>query len=123
MNIKSPRSKTVRRQGITLIEVLVTGLLAMALILPLSRMGYLVVRNTQYANQSAEALAAGQSQLEVLENTEYGSIASGSSTSGDYSLTWTATETSGTKRVELVVSWTLAGSTQTLSLHTVYDDD
>jgi Tfp pilus assembly protein PilV len=114
--------ESAEREGFTLVEVLITGLLGLALILPLSRIAYTVVRNTHYAEQSAEALAAGQSQLELLEAMDYSAITSGSTTSGDYTVAWTSTTVSGAKQVQMTVSWELAGETRTLTLNTVYVD-
>lgn len=110
------------RAGFTLVEVLITGVLALILILPLSRMGYQVVRSSQLARESAEALAAGQAQLENLADTDYEDIQSGSRTTGEYTIAWTVAEVSGTKRVQVTVTWTLTGQTQTLTLNSVFNE-
>lgn len=110
------------RSGFTLVEVLIAGVLALILILPLSRMGYQVVRSSQLARESAEALAAGQAQLENLADTDYEDIQSGSRTTGEYTIAWTVAEVSGTKRVQVTVTWTLTGQTQTLTLNSVFNE-
>lgn len=119
------RARDLRQdaRGFTLVEVVITTLLILILMAPMTRLSYSVIRSTQYAHDLGEALAAGQSRMEVFEKAAFEDIESGSEQVGRYDLDWTVTEEDGNKVVELDVVWSILGKEITLELNTVHSPD
>lgn len=111
------------RKGFTLAEVMVTTLLITLVMLPIIRMSYLVIRNTQYARDAGEALALGQAELEAMAGMDYDDIVSGVLQKDSYTITWTVAEESGMKTVRMKIEWEIPGSEQKVELNTVFSDD
>ena len=101
-------------RGFTLLEVLAAlGIFAIALA-SLPPLLVTAVRTNAYARRMSTATVFAQDKLEVLRNTPYAAITSGtdqvteSGRPGTYTRTWTVTAgpTATTKRLVVAVSWT-----------------
>jgi prepilin-type N-terminal cleavage/methylation domain-containing protein len=126
--------RTVRRatrlvnrteRGFSLIEVMFAiaflgfGLLAVAQMIPLA------TRQVVSSKQLTDAVAAGQSLIEELKMDDYsgGTLTAGSHTrtSGPYTLVWVVTNNepaTGSKRIDLTVTWNSSGVTETATMST-----
>ena len=113
-----PMMKTLQnnKEGFTIAEVVITTLLVLLMSIPLARISYSSVRNTQFALQATEAMALAQAKLErfyyeanaygtsltstnttfQLEVAAYDAIASGTETQDVYTLTWSVNEVNQT---------------------------
>ncbi len=118
--MKSQTQSTSQRQGFTLVEVVITVILIVVVMVPLTRLSFTVMRATQYARDVGEALAVGQTQLESFGEMEFESIQSGSETQGKYDLTWTVSTVDDNKLVALEIAWTILGQGVDIDLNTVF---
>lgn len=111
--------------GFSLIEVLFAiaflgfGLLAVAQMIPLA------TRQVTSSKVLTDAVAAGQTKMEELKMLDYADadLAAGSHTDsvGRFTRTWTVTDdvpSSGTKRVDLSVTWENAQGSQEATMTT-----
>lgn len=120
--MKTRTRSFIPKQGFTLPEVVITSLLIVMMMLPVSRIAFLSIRGTQYARDAGDALAAGQQKLESFSNIDYDTIAEGQEVSGKYTLAWTVDdeELDYAKVVRMEVTWTILGSEISIDLNTVY---
>lgn len=114
------KHEKISQSGFTLPEVIITSLLIMVLMVPLSRTAYLTIYSTRYARDVGTAMALGQQQLELFADMDYNSISSGSSHVDGFDLAWTVTSANNTKTVRMTVSWTILSKSQSVDLNTVY---
>ncbi len=114
--------KTVpkNRSGFTIPEVVITSVLIVVMMLPISRLAFMSIRSTRYAQDVGTALSLGQARLEQFADLDYGDLADGTETRGDYRLVWTVEEDDYAKIVRLRVFWTLTGREMDVNLNTVY---
>ena len=111
--------------GFSLIEVMFAiaflgfGLLAVAQMMPLA------TRQVVSSKQLTDGVAVGQTLMEELKMDDYAgaSLTAGSHTrtSGVYTLDWIVTNNepvTGSKRVDLTVSWNVSGQTRTTEMST-----
>lgn len=110
----------VQQSGFTIPEVVITSVLIVMMMLPISQLSYMTIRNTRYARDVGTALSLGQAKLEQLSDAAYADVADGSEVQGDYTLRWTVEEDGFAKLVRLRVVWTLTGRTMEIDLNTVY---
>ncbi len=102
------------RGGFTLIEVLVAMVILAIVLATLPMLLVTAVNANAFARRTTVATTLAQDKLEVIRNTPYATLASGSDqvtepgTSRTYTRTWTVTAgpTSTTTKVAVVVSWT-----------------
>jgi len=109
-----------RKSGFTIPEVVITSLLIMVIMLPISNLGFQVIRNTRYSRDIGTALSLGQQKLEEFGSQSYESILSGSEASDGYTMTWTVTESNNSKVVRIVVLWNILNQNRGIELSTVY---
>jgi Tfp pilus assembly protein PilV len=124
---RRPRAGGVRSAaaGFSLIEVLFAiaflgfGLLAVAQMIPLA------TRQVTSSKVITDAVASGQTKMEELKMLDYADadLAAGSHTDtiGRFTRTWVVTDdvpSSGTKRVDLAVTWENAQGTQEATMTT-----
>lgn len=98
---QGPRS---RREGFTIIEVLFALIILTFGVLGLASTTLWVVRQTQVSEVATERTIALQTVLEELQAGPYASVASGSSTEGNFSVSWTVTEGSNSKLVRVTTT-------------------
>jgi len=110
-------------RGFTLIEVLVAivviGLAATATSKGIQATTNLLGENAFYD----EAITNAQQVMEDLRALRYEEMASGSRSSGTYTISWTVapnTPGPGMKFVTVTASWTWKGQPRSYVLHTVY---
>lgn len=104
----------------TLPEVLITSVVLMVLIIPISRIAYTTVLQTRYAKDVGTAISAGEQQLENFSIFPYATISSGSTQNGNMALVWTVNELNEAKIVNLTISWTTLSKTHSLNLNAAY---
>lgn len=122
---RAPQRRPDPEAGFSLIEVvfaltiLAVGLMAVAGLVPYSS-------NKMAASRSlTNASAAGEARLEELKEAGYASAnlsaGSHSDTSGRYARTWVVHDNvpvSGSKRVDMTVSWTAPGGDKSITMST-----
>jgi len=112
-------------RGFSLIEIMFAitflgiGLMAVAQMIPMA------THQIVTAKQISDAAAVGQSKMEELKMEDYLSAALSAGTYSDttdaYTRSWTITDSSpvsGSKRIDLTVSWTSSAGTQTTGMTT-----
>jgi len=114
--MKNPSSQ----QGFTIPEVVITSLLILVVMLPISNLGFQVVRNTRYSQDMGTALSIGQRKLEEFGTLDYTAVQSGTETVDGYALTWTVTEANQAKVLRLLVGWQIRSQNRAIELSTVY---
>jgi Tfp pilus assembly protein PilV len=123
--MQGSRRRRRTSDGFSLIEVMFAiaflgfGLLAVAQMIPLA------TRQVVSSKQLTDAVAAGQSLIEELKMDDYSgaTLTAGTHTrtSGQYALEWIVTNNepvTGSKRVDLTVSWNVSGQTETATMST-----
>lgn len=118
-----PRPSHPRKQGFTLTEVVISCVLIIVVMIPISRLSYQIIRTTEYTKEVGIVLADAQKRMEDMANGTYASIASGTATEDGRTYTWTVTNNGTTKTVEMDIVWTLRGTTLTNELNTVFASD
>jgi Tfp pilus assembly protein PilV len=108
------------KKGFTLPEVVITGLLMVMVMLPITRLAYSVARSTRYARDVGTAIAIGQEQLEQLADLAYTEIADGSTTVDGFAVSWTVTEADLSKVVRMTIQWSILGKPMEATMNTVY---
>lgn len=108
----------INEKGVTLIELVMAIIILSVVALATAAM---IGAQIEGAAKSADVVAAGnlaRREMERLHNIAYGSVANGNTTSGPFSIAWTATEsTSGSAaRKDITMTVTRSGTT----LLTVY---
>jgi prepilin-type N-terminal cleavage/methylation domain-containing protein len=121
MNPTSP--SRLPKRGFTLVEVIITTILIVLIMIPISQLSYNIMRATQYSRDAGEALALGQAQLESMADEDYDTLASGTRTVDAHTLTWTVTESNGVKQTVLTVSWTLRNETKFVELRAIHSPE
>ncbi|MCC5850633.1 MAG: prepilin-type N-terminal cleavage/methylation domain-containing protein [Verrucomicrobia bacterium] len=118
---KPPR-KTSTRSGFTLPEVVITSLIIVLMMLPLSRLAFTTISRTRYARDVGDVVAVGQQKLEQFADMEYENIVSGNEVVDGYTLRWVVTPVSGqeAKLVQLEVSWQILSRDLSLDFNNVY---
>jgi len=116
------------KEGFTLIEVMIAILILAVGMMAMALLQVTAIRGGSFANQMTQASILGQDKIEVLKNTDYGSISSNSDTvtGGNgvtYTRTWTVTNDSpysGSKTINLTVTWTgPQGNTHNVQFSTI----
>ena len=108
------------KSAFTLPEVVITSILILVVMLPISNIGFSIMRNTRFARDLGSAIAIGQQRLELFADLHYDDIVPGNDTVDGFTLRWTVTEADETKIVRLVVSWTILNQNRGIELNTVY---
>lgn len=111
---------STRKQAFTLPEVVITSVIVLLLMIPISRIAYTTLQSTRYARDMGSAIAVGQEQLEDFSALDYSNITAGSATNGDFSLSWTVTAQDSAKIVKLTVSWLVLSQTRSIDLNAIY---
>jgi prepilin-type N-terminal cleavage/methylation domain-containing protein len=115
-----------RKDGFSLLEVMFAlvflgiGLLGVAGMIPLA------THQIVAAKAVSDGVAVGQTQMEALRTADFGSpsLAAGTyaAVSGKYGLSWTILDNvpvSGSKRINMTVSWTTTSGTETTQMSTL----
>ncbi|MGA0333662.1 MAG: type IV pilus modification PilV family protein [Kiritimatiellia bacterium] len=110
------------RQAFTLPEVVITSIVVLIMLIPISRIAYTTLTSTRYARDIGEALAVGQEKMEEFSGTAYADLAAGSETRGMYDLSWTVTVQNNAKIVQLDVEWDVLSQTRSVNLNSIYSD-
>ena len=113
-------SSQISKQAFTLPEVVVTAIIVMILMIPISRIAYTTLLSTRYARDMGSAISVGQAKLESFSDIAYANIAAGGETDGDYTLAWTVTTQDSAKIVHLTISWEMVGKTRSINLNAIY---
>ena len=116
-------SISTSRMGFTLPEVVISSLLIVLMMLPLSRLVFSAVSSTRYARDMGSAVAIGQQKLEEFANMDYEEIVNGNEVVDGYVLTWRVTEDNETKVVRLQVAWQILSRELDLNLNSIYSSD
>ncbi|MCC5843796.1 MAG: hypothetical protein JJU05_06035 [Verrucomicrobia bacterium] len=111
------------QSGFTIPEVVITSVLIVVMMLPISRLAFMSIRSTRYAQDVGTAISLGQARLEQFADLDYDDLADGSETLGDYRLVWTVEEDDFAKIVRLRVFWTLTGRELDINFNTVFTSD
>lgn len=113
-------------KGFSLLEVVVTMAILSYAILGVISMQFAAMRANSYSGSLTEATNYASDRMERLMSVNYASLADGTDTEGDYSLSWDVKEdeTEGsvadnTKTVVLSVTWTQRGKQRTLQMLSV----
>jgi Tfp pilus assembly protein PilV len=122
---RADRRRTKNSAGFSLIEVMFAiaflgfGLLAVAQLIPLA------TRQVVSSKQLTDGVEVGQSLFEELKMDDYGgaTLTAGTHTrtSGQYNLEWIVTNNepvTGSKRVDLTVTWNVSGQTESATMST-----
>lgn len=107
-----------RKKGFTIVEVLFALIILTFGILGLAATTLWVVRQTQVSEVATERMIALQSVIEELRAVPYNSVTDGSSTEGNYSVSWTVASGSSSKLVTVTTTGpglTSGGGMPTLS--------
>ena len=117
------KSKPGLRAGFTLPEVVITSLVIVVMMLPLSRLAYMSISNTRYARDIGSAVAVGQQKLEQFSEMDYEDIESGNDMVEGYLLAWRVVELDESKVVHLQVSWQIMGRALDINLNNIYSSN
>jgi prepilin-type N-terminal cleavage/methylation domain-containing protein len=116
-------------KGFSLLEVVITMAILSYAILGVISMQFAAMRANSHSGSLTEATNYASDRMERLMSVNYASLADGTDTEGDYSLSWDIMEDTaegsvadGTKTVALTVTWTERGSQKTLSMRSVKPD-
>ena len=94
------RPNLKRQKGVTLIELIMAMVILAAVGIP---MGAMIGAQIKGMMTSTDLTAAGnlaRREMEILNNTAYASVVTGSSTINSYSLNWTVATVSGSNGAE-----------------------
>ena len=115
-----------RRNGFTLVEVIVAIVLIGVGLMGLAALSTTVTRANVQSSSLTTATALAQERVERLRTDDYDAIASGNDArvvdGVTYTRTWTVTAddpAQGLKTVAVAVSWTSRGATHTTRLATI----
>ena len=93
-----------RRGGFTMVEVIVAMVILTVGVLGLAGTTGLIVRQITLSDMSTDRSAALQTVLERIRSLPFDSVADGSQTMGDYSLSWTSTDGGAKDKLVTVVT-------------------
>lgn len=110
------------KQAFTLPEVVITSVIVLILLIPISRIAYSTLVSTKFSRDIGSALSAGQEKIESFSDLDYADISSGTSSEGKYSLAWTVTTQDAAKIVRLTVRWNIVGKTREITLNSIFAD-
>jgi prepilin-type N-terminal cleavage/methylation domain-containing protein len=111
-----------RKEGFTLVEVLITTALLVAGLAGVWGLAQGIMRTNALTAQTTDAGARGQQMIEQLAAGSYAAMASGTDTTGVFERAWTVTENAalGTKTIDMTVRWIGQwGDTHTIGLRTM----
>jgi len=115
--------KSIRKEGFTLIEVMVA-----VVFVALSFAGSMmfmsrVVRANIFSARMTTAASLAQAVVDDLMEEQYLNVVSGSDTVDIYTRVWRVTTGAGMKDVNVVVTWpSIDGQTRRVALNTMVDD-
>jgi prepilin-type N-terminal cleavage/methylation domain-containing protein len=107
------------RAGFSLVELVIAVIVLTVGVLGLAGTTALVVRQITLSDVNTERQAALQTVIEGLRATSTGSISSGSTTVGSYTVTWAVTDSSSAKSRTVRVITTGPGMDRTASVPTL----
>ena len=106
------------KKGFTLVELCITVFVLLFILLAMARNVSLVLTTSVANKQKTVAINLLQSQMEVLKNTRYSSLAPGNDTinkmNTDFVRTWTVTPSGNMKTINITIRWkgrTISGNT------------
>ncbi len=119
---KQTRKNKISRKGFTLPEVVITSLVIVLMMLPLSRLAFTTLTRTRYARDVGDVVAVGQQKLEQFSDMDYADIVSGNEVVDGYTLRWVVSNVAGhdAKLVQLEVNWQILGRELSLDFNNVY---
>ena len=119
---RNPRTLRTTRAGFTLPEVVITSLVIVLMMLPLSRLAFTTLTRTRYARDVGDVVAVGQQKLEQFSDMDYADIVSGNEVVDGYTLRWVVSNVAGhdAKLVQLEISWQILGRELSLDFNNVY---
>lgn len=112
-----------RRNGFTLVEILVAVFILVVGILGVISVATTVINGNAFGKRITTATALAQEKMEELKNMAYASVVNGSDTQESiYTRTWTVTTDSpaaGMKTIEVAVTFPWESTTRNVTLKTI----
>ena len=97
------------KKGFTLVELCITVFVLAFILLVMARNVSLVLGTSVANKEKTVAINLLQSQMEVLKNTRYSSLAPGNDTinkmNTDFVRTWTVTPSGNMKTINITIQW------------------
>ncbi len=94
-----------RRQGFTIVEVVVAIVLLAVGILGLVTTAALVTRMMGRGTRASKAAVLAQQRIEILRATPCASLAGGADTVGAFTRQWTVTTSGNARRIQVIVRY------------------
>ncbi|MDG5813552.1 prepilin-type N-terminal cleavage/methylation domain-containing protein [Chitinispirillales bacterium ANBcel5] len=111
---------TGNNRGSSMVEVIVAMFILALLITGLNASVVHLVNSNLASKEISEATAMGNKILERLRREEYGNVVSGFDTIDDkFIRSWTVTDESHLRRVQLHVEWPSMGGRRQISMSTI----
>ena len=115
-NSHAARRAAAKREGFTLVELIVAILILSVGLLGMASTSAVVLRQMSGGAKQSIAAAVAQSRMEILRANRCGTATSGTATTRGLSESWTVTPLTRSDSVRVVVSWTArSGITRTNS--------